>query len=777
MENDTQRFRALTPVILKKSDISEYERHLLDALQGKTDKNVYNIAITGGYAVGKSSFLRTFMHYNPQYRNSPIISMAKFDGPAEDVVSEENLLILKTPTLVDTNTHKQDKKQEGKDSRTADNIETSILEQLLYSQPANHFPLSKYRRIREAPWAWQFGYPITVLFLATTLALLHTPSRTYIISEQPEVWMLVGWLPNWFIFAVAISLTFLLVRNILIKFYGFSLNKLTPKGAEFERIAQRSFLHENIDEIVYFFQKSSTFPHVVIFEDIDRLGNRQALSVLTHIREVNRLVNVALDEPVYFIYAVKDELFTPDSRTKFFDLIIPIIPVINSQNAYEKLKVELGDELTKDGGLDDELVENCSSFFDDLRQIYSLVNEYKLYKKSLLKEHRLDPDQLFAILVIKTLSPKSYSELASRAGTLYNVFNSVSEIKDNACKHYEEQLLAIREKKKRKEQLLLQHKTDYLKLFWMYCNENNARAEGFLEFLSEEGENESYSTSITPGSKFEQALLLDSYDKLCFHMQQYRGNSRVSVIKNKLLTFEGHSYKECVALLEISESSFDEEMSLIQKSINDIRYLPFSGLVKKPTTKNLILDKIKDEEPIIRFLVSRGYIKEDYYEYMSFFYPGELTLEDKNKVQQIKTGENLPIETIFNNPAAVVKKLKPSDFAQSFVLLPSVINELFSSADENKLAAAFRCCNGRNYELGRAWLALTSVYKMSFIRELSKHNLNITVSLFESLLSGAESTEAAAIDYLSSVLQYCPSNLLPSTCSTCNPPLKSECFK
>lgn len=113
-KNDND-FKCLTPLLLPREEISEYERHLLNALEGKVGANVFNIAVTGGYAVGKSSFLRTFKFYNPKYESVPVISMANFDK-VEDA--------------------------------TTDKIEKSIVEQVLYSKIAGSMPFSKYKKLK-----------------------------------------------------------------------------------------------------------------------------------------------------------------------------------------------------------------------------------------------------------------------------------------------------------------------------------------------------------------------------------------------------------------------------------------------------------------------------------------------------------------------------------------------------------------------------------------------------------------------------------------------------
>lgn len=84
---------------------------------------------------------------------------------------------------------------------------------------------------------------------------------------------------------------------------------------------------------MYFFEVTKY--RIVFFEDLDRLND---ISIFVHLRELNNLLNnddSIKEKPIVFIYAVKDNIFTKEDRTKFFDFIIPVIPVINSTNSGE----------------------------------------------------------------------------------------------------------------------------------------------------------------------------------------------------------------------------------------------------------------------------------------------------------------------------------------------------------------------------------------------------------------------------------------------------------
>ncbi|WP_228496541.1 hypothetical protein [Pseudoclavibacter sp. VKM Ac-2888] len=61
-----------------------------------------------------------------------------------------------------------------------------------------------------------------------------------------------------------------------------------------------------MDEIVYFFDVSGR--DIVIFEDIDRFSDSHIFEAL---RALNTLLNASpqVDEPIRFIYAIKDSIF------------------------------------------------------------------------------------------------------------------------------------------------------------------------------------------------------------------------------------------------------------------------------------------------------------------------------------------------------------------------------------------------------------------------------------------------------------------------------------
>ena len=79
-----------------------------------------------------------------------------------------------------------------------------------------------------------------------------------------------------------------------------------------------------------------------MFEDLDRFDS---IGIFEHLRAINTLVNSSKegrDKPVKFFYLIRDSLFNDASeRTKFFDLIIPVIPFVDTESSFSELSKAL----------------------------------------------------------------------------------------------------------------------------------------------------------------------------------------------------------------------------------------------------------------------------------------------------------------------------------------------------------------------------------------------------------------------------------------------------
>ncbi|WP_446914938.1 YobI family P-loop NTPase, partial [Klebsiella pneumoniae] len=176
----------------------------------------------------------------------------------------------------------------------------------------------------------------TVLSVVAPLLLLAiTIFPKYFFSlfgaTEPTINVIVNMFPERFFVSIIMGLLclFFIVRvaskaGIFDKKIKLSKIAFLQGSADMASQESSSLLNNCLDEIVYFFSRSQY--KIVVFEDLDRLGNAE---VFVKLREINQIVNNNLQsEPVRFIYACRDDIFLgADIRTKFFDFILPVIPV------------------------------------------------------------------------------------------------------------------------------------------------------------------------------------------------------------------------------------------------------------------------------------------------------------------------------------------------------------------------------------------------------------------------------------------------------------------
>lgn len=204
------------------------------------------------------------------------------------------------------------------------------------------------------------------------------------------------------------------------------------KGAISTRPAAPSLLNVYIDEIVYFFEQTQY--NVVIFEDLDRHNDG---AIFIKLREINQLINNCLptDNPVRFIYAVRDNLFiTPESRTKFFDFVIPVIPVMDSENASEHfLSKFTPDELKQEGFKD--CLARLALFIPDMRVMHNIANEFRLYRN--IVNNGEDLKRLISLITYKNLCAEDYHRIDQKKGMLYSIVSEYisGKLREEFCKN------------------------------------------------------------------------------------------------------------------------------------------------------------------------------------------------------------------------------------------------------------------------------------------------------------------------------------------------------
>ena len=78
-------------------------------------------------------------------------------------------------------------------------------------------------------------------------------------------------------------------------------------------------------------------------------------------------------------------MFANKDRTKFFDFIIPVVPIINRANALDKMRERLKDEQFADK-IEQRFLREVALHIDDMRLMNNIFNEFTIYNAKLGSE-------------------------------------------------------------------------------------------------------------------------------------------------------------------------------------------------------------------------------------------------------------------------------------------------------------------------------------------------------------------------------------------------------
>lgn len=571
----------------------------------KSDSNLRNIALTGPYGSGKSSVLFTLQKRYPNYHYLQIslATLESYDIPYGN---------------------KKRKEEVEKLNRL---IEYSILQQLIYREKYESLPNSRFRRIfhfkKSKLLTWTFG--IVGFFVA------------YIIAFEPK-WLQVDAMYkifNWGtiintifdIFSVLYMIAglFICVRKVLLTYCGYKLNKLNLKDGEVELHEETSIFNKHLDEIIYFFQVTNY--DVLIIEDLDRFNTSD---IYLKLRELNQLINDSKEirRHITFIYAVKDDVFKDSQRAKFFDYISTVIPIINPSNSKDKLKKELRIRGYED--ISDDDLEEIAFFINDMRLLRNIANEYQQYRKRLhvTGQISLDPTKLLAMIVYKNYFPRDFAELHNREGKVHKCISSKNKFVSYAQQALEERKKALERKIKVYAENAHLSKKD---LRYIITNQIINHIRVYPKLIIVDGAQIDLQSIIDNESTFDKILLSKKINYI-FEDYYRRANPNEFNIQESICK----SYWERKSTIENLPKEIIKEQKDIASEERHIKSLKLAQLFSAyDLTRCEDFTRIQ-LEPLMNIFLRRGYIDEEYYDYISYFYPDMVSQNDRDLLLTMK---------------------------------------------------------------------------------------------------------------------------------------------
>lgn len=692
------QFEDLTPVI---SDEAQTKNHkvYIDSLEWAVkNDSIKNVALSGYYGTGKSTIISSFTQKFRLYKYLNI-SLAKFRDDNSTISDEE--------------------------------IENSILQQIFYFEKAKNLSDSHLKRIKNnkylvyksvATLAWIFTAiyifdKSNLNFLFNTVPGLRRNLISY-CKEHLFLWVNLGIAIKYFLLIYFLFGLFLLIRQLYNSLLNLRIGKLSLSDAELipKDNPDNSSLNRNLDEILYFFEKSKI--NIVFIEDLDRFNKPE---LFVKLREINTLINNCKDinyGTVKFVYAIKDEIFKENDRTKFFDFIIPVIPIINYKNSKDFFIDKLKKDYLDKNLITYDYIMDISSFINDMRMLKNIINEFKIYEKIKNNESANDKSpesltKLFSLIIYKNIYPDDFTLLQHGMGVLYNIIHSRGELNDSLIVQKQNEIDSKQERIGELQDEIIASAKELKAIYLFALLEKIPTAKYFIapnlsladliqeanfnlltqstsiEYSSETSwhsykKNSHLSfkeieKSVNPDFSFVERLAIINENNIS---KQTLLNSEIEKLDQQMLTLRNTGLQELINnnLKELSQFIESKIKKSVEQELKKEKKAAASTFQQSETELEIEVQDRKIKYNLLKMLIENNYIDENYLEYISYFHEGSLSFNDNLIKMRILENKEPLFEMNIDHVEHLVDELAEHNFKKESILNYQILDSLLNDA-------------------------------------------------------------------------------------------------
>ncbi|QEZ92889.1 hypothetical protein [Proteus sp. CD3] len=692
MSDKKYKFQKLTPV--SDIDLGIYE----DAINFAFDNDdLKNIAISGQYGAGKSSLVESYKKNHPN-KKFVHISLAHFRTSEPTGTNEPD-----SPPI------------------NATALEGKILNQLIHQINADDIPQTNFKVKKKVTSKSVFKNTFwMVFFIGMILHVMLFEKWRDFVSLLSD-----GWLKTLLIFTTKYdsllisgtisAILFCVFIYVLIRTQKNRniLRKISLQGNEIDIFeeSEESYFDRYLNEVLYLFENVNA--DAIVFEDMDRFN---ANNIFERLHEVNRLVNIQRNlvknswlsskllpkflsgflfrllskhkkPTLRFIYLLRDDIFISKDRTKFFDYIIPVIPVVDSSNSYDQFI-----PIFRNGGIlslfNENFLKGLSLYIDDMRILKNIYNEFLVYNDR-LNTTELDRNKMLAIIAYKNIFPKDFSELQVNQGLVFTIFSEKENIITEEIEKLEKE---INDRKKDIEVINNEILRSIQEVDAVYDKE-----------LSQYHSNPYYDKDEKADVAQRRASRKANVENKT-NGKIEKINEILSKLREDLVDFRSKKLKEIIT----------------RENIDKLFKLTYINEIGEERNFNEI--KSSEYFDLLKYLIRDGYIDETYTDYMTYFYENSLSRIDKMFLRSITDQKSKEFTYQLKNPKMVVTRLREVDFEQEEALNFDLLTYLLQTqapAHLNLIKRLFKQLrDNKNIEFIRDYFELDKA-QPSFINRLN----------------------------------------------------------
>lgn len=633
LASDAYNFQKLTPI--NKADLNVY-KEAMDYVFNNVD--VKNVGISGAYSAGKSSVIATYKEENPDIKFLHI-SLAYFQSA----------------TQIDILQHEQNENI----------LEGKILNQLIHQIDPIKIPQTNFRvkRHLSSKKLWLTATLISLFIILWVYIFNFSRWCSYIPTLSPQFAkdiLSITITPFFALFAGVVNVAILFFFILVVTKVQFNKNLfkgISVQGNTIEIFEQseESYFDKYLNEVLYLFENSGA--EVIVFEDMDRYNTNQ---IFQRLREINTLINnrrKSTNKPLRFFYLLRDDIFVSKERTKFFDFIMPIVPILDGSNSFDQFI-----EHFKNGNIlqlfDEHFLQEISLYIDDMRILKNIYNEFIVYYKRISTTEQ-DPNKLLAIIIYKNIFPRDFSDLQLNSGFVYTLFRKKEEFIKDEIDHLRNKILVLNQTIELSEK---EHLNNDLEVDLIY----NPQIDKIRNYY---------------GSNSQMDQLVLERDKRKVNIKNKSNDQRIAALSN----------------INLLESSI---VTIQNKKLSEILNKQNASNIFQATSINEIgvvstYDEIKGSDyfDLIKYLIKNGYIDETYPDYMTYFYENSLSRIDKIFLRSVTDEEAKDYTYHLKSSEMVVARLSVANFDKEEILNFDLLGYLLKhqkGANKDKMLRIFK---------------------------------------------------------------------------------------
>ena len=335
-----------------------------------------------------------------------------------------------------------------------------------------------------------------------------------------------------------------------------------------------------------------------------------------------------------------------------------------------------------------------------MRLLKNIVNEFDQYWKKLGsngKSHQLKPSKLLAMITYKNFFPEEFVTLHRREGRVYTCLNNKSKYIEYALKTIEDKLSSY----DKEEDALKQ--TSHLRideLRSVYAEKTRIRIREYCSGTIYLSDNKPHNIEDVLKS-LELFLRLWEDDYFYPNDPRYYAHTKTSLNRKEIerQINAKHTFLERLEALQNSTAGLIKKKREVELAKSKIRSLTISELCNLYTVQKCNEYKTAELKELENVFIQNGYIGEDYYDYISYFYDDIISRGDHDFILATKLNNSVGYEYHLDRPKDVVKNMRLPLFRNQAAMNFDIIDYLITDrCNKEKLNILIETIKGNQDE-------------------------------------------------------------------------------